>query len=236
MVNVQIATNNINLIKKLINEIMTLKTNVRVAKITTNEEETIQVLNNKNIDVIFLDLRMIKKSANIMLDMIKEDKKQKYKDSIIIISDIFEPIEQLVKNEMIIDYILEKSSKDEIMYKVNRVIGNKDIESKRREIIKELEYIRYNTEYKGTSYLVDTILQVYINKKLMLDNLQKDIYPIISNIYKKSINTIRCNIRHATDSMYCECDMNILKEYFGLVEDEKPTTKEVIYAVLNKIS
>ena len=237
MVNILIATNDMKIVKKLTNEILVDNYDVRIAKISTNEDETINILNNANIDVVFLDLKMIKNSVNEMLDKLSDYKKEKYKNSIIIISDIFRPIEQIYKNDMIVDYILEKSSKDEIIYKVNRAIANKDVEVKRRAIIKELEDIRYNLEYKGTNYLIDTILQVYQNRKLMLiNNLQSDIYPIIANMYNKSINTIRCNIRHATDCMYYENKKKKLNEYFGLVDDEKPTTKDVIYTVLNKIS
>ena len=164
MVNILIATNDMKIVKKLTNEILVDNYDVRIAKISTNEDETINILNNANIDVVFLDLKMIKNSVNEMLDKLSDYKKEKYKNSIIIISDIFRPIEQIYKNDMIVDYILEKSSKDEIIYKVNRAIANKDVEVKRRAIIKELEDIRYNLEYKGTNYLIDTILQVYANK------------------------------------------------------------------------
>jgi len=103
-------------------------------------------------------------------------------------------------------------------------VEKKDVEVKRKAIIKELEYISYNTDYKGTNYLIDTILQVYRNKNLIMENLQKDVYPIISDIYKKSVNTIRCNIRRATECMYCECDIKKLNEYFGIIDDERPST------------
>ncbi len=236
MVNILIATNDINIIKKLTNEIITNNYDIRIAKICNSNDETIDILNNTNIDIIFLDLKMIGNDLNIFFEKLNNNKRERYKDSIIIMSDMFSQIENISKNNMIVEYILQESDRDEIIYKVNKVVEKKDIDVKRKAIIKELEYINYNTDYKGTNYLIDTILQVYRNKKIMIENLQKDVYPIISQIHKKSINTIRCNIRHATECMYCECNIKKLNEYFGIIDDERPTTKDVIYTVLSKIS
>ncbi|MCI8485687.1 MAG: hypothetical protein HFJ20_00885 [Clostridia bacterium] len=236
MVNILIATKNINIIKRLTNEIITNNYDIRIGKICNNNEEIIDILNNTNIDIIFLDLKMVGNSLNAMFEKLDNNKKGQYKDSIIIMSDTFNQIENISRNCMVVDYILQDADRDEIIYKINKVVEKKDIEIKRKAIIRELEYINYNTDYKGTNYLIDTILQVYRNKKLMMENLQKDVYPIISNIYKKSVNTIRCNIRRATECMYCECDIKKLNEYFGIIDDERPSTKDVIYTVLSKIS
>lgn len=35
--------------------------------------------------------------------------------------------------------------------------------------------------------------------------------------------------------MYNDCESKRLQKYFGLSDDEKPTVKEVIYTVLDKI-
>ncbi len=237
MLNILIAANDIKIIKRLTNEIIAENYNIRISRISTNENETINILNNMEIDVAFLDLEMVKNSVNAMLEKLSDYKKENYRASIIILSDSLNAIEEISKEHMIADYILKKSNSDEIIYKVNQVILNKDIEAKRREIVKELEYIKYNLKYKGTNYLIDAILQVYKNRKLtLINNLQSNVYPLIAEKYKESINTIRCNIRYATDCMYYECDIKRLNEYFRIVDDEKPTIKKVIYTVLNKIS
>lgn len=59
MVNILIATNDMKIVKKLTNEILVDNYDVRIAKISTNEDETINILNNANIDVVFLDLKIV---------------------------------------------------------------------------------------------------------------------------------------------------------------------------------
>ena len=46
---------------------------------------------------------------------------------------------------------------------------------KRNQILQELKHIGYNIEYIGTKYLLETILELYRNRDLMLDNLQQNI-------------------------------------------------------------
>ena len=132
--------------------------------------------------------------------------------------------------------ILKDYSDDKVINKLNNLIENRDLFLKRKEIITELTSIKYNIQYKGTNYLIDTILQMYINKDLMFHDLQNSVYPIVARKHKKTVNTIRCNIRHATTCMYCDCDIERLQKYFGLLDDDPPTVKEVIYTVLEKIS
>ena len=36
--------------------------------------------------------------------------------------------------------------------------------------------------------------------------------------------------------MYTECDIKRIKQYFGFINDYKPTTKNVIYTIYNKIA
>ena len=154
MLNILIAANDIKIIKRLKNEIIAENYNIRISRISTNENETINILNNMEIDVAFLDLEMVKNSVNAMLEKLSDYKKENYRASIIILSDSLNAIEEISKEHMIADYILKKSNSDEIIYKVNQVILNKDIEAKRREIVKELEYIKYNLNIRIWNYQI----------------------------------------------------------------------------------
>lgn len=100
------------------------------------------------------------------------------------------------------------------------------------KIIKELKKLNYNFSYKGTEYLVYSIIVAYNLKKDSYD-LQYEIYPIVAKKYDESINNIKCNITNATDKMYYDCEEKILFEYINC--NSKPGPKKIIHTVLQKI-
>ena len=119
--------------------------------------------------------------------------------------------------------------------KINTLIENNDFDKKKSKIVKELEYIGYKFNYKGTHYLVDTIMLMHMHQHSMIDNLQTHIYPIIAQKYNKTVYNIKSSINKATECMYYECDVNKLENYFKFNYDTKPTVKQVVFAVINKI-
>lgn len=235
MVNMLIANKDIFKLKDLVNKVTSNK-NIRIVKIATEAEETFNVLNNNEIDVALVELDLLTMTEIDILKKLEEKGKSKYKDSIIIVAKDFRGVQNIIGNEMIYDYILEGTNDNEMIYKINRMIKEKDVEESRRRITQELKYLGYNIEYVGTNYLIETILQIYINREEMLDNLQQEVYPIVSRIYNKSVHNIKCNINRATECMYYECDSARLKKYFGFYDDTKPTAKTVMFTVLNKIN
>ena len=236
MVNMLIANKDIFKLKNVVNEVITNNKNIRIAKITTDGEETLNALNNDNIDVALIEVDLPTITGIDVLNKLSEERKQKYKDSILIVAEELTAVQKLIGNKMIYDYIIQGTNKNELLYKVDRIIKEKDIDQKRKKIIQELKYLGYNIEYVGTNYLIETILQIYINRELMLDNLQQEIYPILSKRYNKTVHNIKCNITRATECMYYECDSSRLKDYFGFYDDTKPTAKTVMFTVLNKIN
>ena len=103
-------------------------------------------------------------------------------------------------------------------------------------IVKELIYIGYDISLYGTQYLLEAIYIVIENDIEDTINLKKEIYPKLANKHKKSINDIKCSINYATKSMYNRNDMKFLMKYFNFYQNMRPTIKQVIYTVLNKIS
>ena len=227
LVNMLIADRNLNHVKDIINNVISKNKNIKLSKIINSEGEINEL---ENSDVMLLNTNL---DLSKILKSIKNI--ENYYNSILVRTPSFKNVEDIIGNKMIYDYIIDGTNSREISYKISKMIETKDKDNKRKEIIKELKYIGYNLEYVGTNYLADTILEIYSSKEQMRDNLQKEIYPIISQKYNKTVHNIKCNINRATDCMYYECDSERLKKYFGFYDDTKPTAKIVAFTVLNKI-
>ena len=142
-----------------------------------------------------------------------------------------------------------KECKNKLIYLAfdeNQALSNKSLnsinmlsqarlEEKRKKIIAELEKIGYNFKYKGTQYLLETILEIQKEDILALTSLQNNLYPIVAKKYNKTVHDVKNCIIAATNAMYYECDIENLKSYFHLIDDEKPSIKEVVYTIANKI-
>lgn len=102
----------------------------------------------------------------------------------------------------------------------------------KNKIEKELKKLNYNFSYKGTEYLVYSIIVAYNLNEDSYD-LEHEIYPIVAKEYNESINNIKCNITNATDKMYYDCEEKTLFEYIN--SNSKPGPKKIIYAVLQTI-
>lgn len=81
---------------------------------------------------------------------------------------------------------------------------------------------------------MDIIIELFHKNKVASVNLEKEIYPILSKKYNKSICNIKNNISHANKMMYYDCKEEIIREYFH--SPDKPKTKEILYAILDKVS
>lgn len=211
MLNALVITNNFHFIKQLLSEFDAHNLNIKITGIVTTESETLNALKTLNFDIIFLDKYLKDEYDDGFLEMHK---------------NIIATLSYSISSNLITGAILEW---------LNVFIDKNDNDIRKSKVIKELEYIGYKFKYKGTHYLVDTILQMHLKQNSMVDNLQTGIYPIIAKKYNKTVYNIKSSINKATECMYCECDAEKLAKYFSFFEDTKPTVKQVIFTVINKI-
>ena len=238
MVNVLIADDNIHCATFLMNNINKRNSSIRVCHIAKDGRETINIVNNeKNIDVIILDLKMPIYNGIEVLEKIIE--KDKYKKSCIIVSGEIDLIEKLTKNNIVYTVLLKTDDIDKIISIINCLIKEKEEEKSEKKIkdmiINELLYLGFDISHKGTKYLIKTIEYIALNPNKDLDKLEKSVYPKIAVQYGETIHNIKCNINRANNAMYCECEIEKLKSYFKFDKDTKPKVKTVINTIINKI-
>lgn len=213
MIQALAITGGIRFNKKLINEIRTKNLDIHIAAVSTAKAETERILSVFNPDIILLDKRAIRFYDQKFI--------KKYQKIIVVLSNI-------AYNDLFTE---------EALSNIDFITRVYDFEKNKYKIAKELEYIGYEFKYKGTHYLLDTILELYIqNTTNIVDNLQSDIYPIIAEKYNKTVYNVKSSIGKATDCMYYTCDVNKLVNYFHLSYDAKPTPKQVVFTVINRIS
>lgn len=234
MFKILIADDNISFAKLLVNDIISTRENLRVVKIATDGKETLELMNTEQLDIVLLDLKMPIYNGLQILDMLSEEKKKQYNRSVIVITGEPDYAEQLVNNPMV-SYIIFKGScqKKNILERIDQLVEEKFNYIIYNKISLELYNLGYNPTHKGTKYLTDTILEIYLHLDSYQGNLKKEIYPIISLHFNQSIHNIKCNITRATENMTYYCKQEVLNKYFN---GFKPTPKDIIDIILNKIA
>lgn len=240
MINILIADDNIYYAKTLLNIINNEnREDIKVTHIAVDGKETLDILKNNKIDIVLLDLKMPIYDGLYILNKLEEEQKDKYKQSIIIISGEIEMLYK-INNQPFVYYAFDKlCSISKIVDKINELVEDKNEEKRKNmiknKIVKQLQYLNYNLSHKGSQYLIEAILLIYNMENYDILNLKEDVYPIIAKRYNKSIHNIKCDINKANDYMYRVCKRERVRKYFKFFDDSKPTVKNVIYTILNKI-
>lgn len=204
MIKALIVDDNLLYVKNVFNTIINRIDNVHINYIATNVKEVLQIINNNQIDLIFLDLKLPDGSG---LDIITEVKCSNYakKPNIIILSEYKELITNNLGDNII--NVIGKLEENELIYnkilKSVNAINFSTFESSIKElVISRLTKIGYNWKYKGTLYILETIMYIYQHNNIdLLDNIEKNVYTYISYKHNKSINNIKTNIIKSTNSI-----------------------------------
>ena len=235
MLNLLIIDKDVNNSKLLLNYISENNCQVRVHSLASNLSEGIKILNTGLIDITLINLDDDINSIVNNLHTISSSYFEKYKKSVLLLS---KNIDNVAPDSYIYKCISSEEDISVIFLKISEIVKNKIAQFNNSillsKINKELEYIGYNLSYYGARYLAESIALIYNNYDSS-ENLNKNIYPVIAKKYNKTVNTVKGDIRSATNSMFYECDETRLKNYFNFYTVSKPKPKLVIYTVLNKL-
>lgn len=123
--------------------------------------------------------------------------------SIIIISGEISLISEFKIKHSICNIIHKSESIEHIYNKVKEIINELNYlnfeNNIKDEILSELSDLGYSLKYKGTHYILESIIYIYRNNNLdLLDNLEKNVYKYIAFKNNKTINNIKTNIIKST--------------------------------------
>lgn len=102
----------------------------------------------------------------------------------------------------------------------------------RRFILKELSIFNFKRASKGFKYL-NEVIYLCINNIDAIENLQKNIFPIIAKKYnEKSPLNVKWCIEQVIRTMYNNTEMKIICEYFSIEKNIKPSLKFIVYTIV----
>lgn len=240
MFNLLIIEDNFIQAQYLINCIGSQIPDVRLYNIASTGKEALEIIKNKKIDIILLDLKLPDISGNEIIHYIQENSLDKYINSIIITSAYIDLINLLPNNKYIFSYVFKGADTNFLISEIKKLITFKKQFSEKNLLIqkinKELHKLNFNFSYIGTRYLSECIyIASYLDDKYNII-LQKDVYPIIAKKYNKTVSNIKSNINKATIHMYYDCDEKVFKNFLGIdVSNYNPKPKEIIMNIIEKI-
>ena len=194
------------------------------------------VKNNKDIDVILLDLVMPKKDGFSFLEDINDDMKNKI---MVMTSFNSEKVIRQVAN-IGIDYIIIKPFEfEELENKINKMNDSVDLNNKDLKInlTKLLHELGVPSHIKGYEYIREGIMLLY-NDPTIIGGITKELYPEIAEKYNTSVSRVERAIRHAIEVSWNRGNLDLMEEVFGHSVDydkAKPTNSEFIVTVADKL-
>ncbi len=223
----------------LINSICRNISDIRLYNIVSTGKEAIKIITENKVDIIILKLNLVDMEGIEIINFIKNNKMTKYIGSIFVITNDIKLLSQVIDNEYVFGYGSLISSGEfiikqikEMMSKKEKLINYKSLENR---IKTELEKLGFQFSYIGTRYMYECIYMCYYKQDIYKINLSKDIYPSISAKYFRTINSIKTSIFQVIDLAYRSIDKSILSEYLGYNVITRPSTKEILNSILEKI-
>lgn len=206
-----IISNNLEHLVYIFNTINKID-NLKIICIATNNVEILSALKKTQFNLILFDYSLLDLTENTILNEIYDNTSN--------IVAIFEKSISDKKNITSSIFLESVDINSTFLYSnLNNIVTkiSKSFETDRVEqyIINELLSIGFDFKYKGTKYLLETILYIYKNKRLeLLENLEENVYKYVANINNKSILNVKTNIIRSTSNMYSYQDKKLIEKYF----------------------
>lgn len=214
-----------------------------------NSDEAIEILGQHSVDALILDLELSEDSGILLLEKIQEHNISR--PFIAVVTQVVSKVVYSAIRKMGVDYIYAKGENysldvplsiveisapyQVVKEKPKQIVENLNIRTQyklyRRNINNELNKMGFNEKMSGTAYLVESILYMIMNDKIMI-SMTKELYPEMAVRCKSTITSIERNMRIAIEKVWTEQPVDKLKEMYPFEWSGKtgrPTNAEFLY-------
>ncbi len=197
----------------------------------------------KNFDILVLDLIMPKKDGMYVL---QEMKKRNIEKNVIVATsynavDVIREVSEYGANY----FILKPFELDDLEKRILELTNNK--KSKKNldlnhsnlqiSITKLLHELGIPSHIKGYQYIRDGISIIY-NRPETIGGITKELYPELADRYNTTISRVERAIRHAIEVSWNRGNIDTMEEIFGHsvdIDKAKPTNSEFIVTIADKL-
>ena len=208
-------------------------------------EEGIEIIteNEKEIDVIILDLIMPKKDGLYVLNQMRE--RGINKNIIVLTSYNASEVIREVSEKDVNYFILKPFDLSDLEKRIYDVI-NKKTESKNIDffhsnlqvsISKILHELGIPSHIKGYQYIREGV-GIIFNDPSVIGGITKELYPELANKYKTTVSRVERAIRHAIEVSWNRGNWSMMEDIFGHsvdIDKAKPTNSEFIVTIADKL-
>ena len=128
MLDLLVVEDNIYFSKTLINSVVQNNPNLRLCMMATDGQEALNIISQRKLDIILLDLKLPIYSGLEILDFLRENQKNNYYNSIIVISGTTDMISEVVHNPFVYQYLTKGTGIENIMKTINTLCKEKETE------------------------------------------------------------------------------------------------------------
>lgn len=253
--NIAIADDNERMLQ-LLDQIVSSDEELQVVGKAGNGEDLIEIIKEKEPDVVLLDIIMPKLDGLTVMDRVNHAPELKT-PAFIVISAVSQ--EKMTEDAFELGaeyYILKPFDNDTVVNRIKRVRTRQQhsyskakkgnaYESQKAYMERNLETDVTNiihevgvpAHIKGYQYLRDAII-MSVNDMEMLNSITKILYPTIAKRHQTTPSRVERAIRHAIEVAWSRGKMDTIDELFGYTVNNgkgKPTNSEFIALIADKI-
>ena len=255
-INVAIVDDNERMVNVL-DHILKTDENIQVVGTAQNGLDAINVIKEKEPDVVLLDLIMPKIDGIEVMEKVNGDMKIKKRPAFIVISAIGkEAITENAFDHGAVYYIMKPFENEIVLNRIKTVSGkiknNSNVknvdqypklqEKKQKQNLEAqitgiIHEIGIPAHIKGYQYLRDAIMMAVEDREI-INSITKILYPTIAKMNHTTASRVERAIRHAIEVAWGRGKMDILDDFFGYTVNRrkgKPTNSEFIALISDKI-